>query len=172
MIHKNRTITTKTKPFIPKWKLLLRKNPLKQSIKVLGMVGVSVHQSILRRVLRVSLKAWGGEGERGWDGWMASLTQRTWVWINPGSWWWTGRPGMQRSTGLQRVRHAWATELNWTEDGRKGQQLPRMTGAAGPRKLPFLTESSRCRNLCPRISHLTQHGVKLQMNFTSYTHTQ
>ena len=52
-----RTITTKTKPFIPKWKLLLRKNPLKQSIKVLGMVGVSVHQSILRRVLRVSLKA-------------------------------------------------------------------------------------------------------------------
>ena len=37
----------------------------------------------------------GGEGDcRGWDGWMASPTQRTWVWVNSGSWWWTGRPGV------------------------------------------------------------------------------
>ena len=37
----------------------------------------------------------GGEGDdRGWDGWMASLTQWTWVWVNSGSWWWTGRPGV------------------------------------------------------------------------------
>ena len=50
------------------------------------------------------LKA-GGEGDnRGWNGWMASPTQRTWVWENSGSWWWTGR---------QRVGHNWATELNW-----------------------------------------------------------
>ena len=36
-----------------------------------------------------------GEGDdRGWDGWMASLTQRTWIWLNPRSWWWTWRPGM------------------------------------------------------------------------------
>jgi len=61
------------------------------------------------------LKA-GGEGDdRGWDGWMASLTQQTWVWVNSGSWWWTGRPGMLWSMGSQRVRHDWATELNWTE---------------------------------------------------------
>ena len=61
------------------------------------------------------LKA-GGEGEdRGWDGWMASPTQWTWVWVNSRSWWWTGRPGMLQSMGLQRVRHDWATELNWTE---------------------------------------------------------
>ena len=61
------------------------------------------------------LKA-GGEGDdRGWDGWMASLTQWTWVWVNSGSWWWTGRPGMLWSMGSQRVRHDWATELNWTE---------------------------------------------------------
>ena len=57
-----------------------------------------------------------GEGDdRGWDGWMASLTQWTWVWIDSGSWWWTGRPGMLRSMGSQRVRHNWATELNWID---------------------------------------------------------
>ena len=54
-----------------------------------------------------------GEGDdRGWDGWMASLTQWTWVWVNSGSWWWTGRPGVLQSMGSQRVRHDWATELN------------------------------------------------------------
>ena len=59
------------------------------------------------------LKA-GGEGDdRGWDGWMASPTQWTWVWVGSGSWWWTGRPGVLQSTGLQRVGHDWATELNW-----------------------------------------------------------
>ena len=58
----------------------------------------------------------GGEGDdRGWDGWMASLTRWTWVWVNSGSWWWTGRPGVLRFMGLQRVGHDWATELNWTE---------------------------------------------------------
>ena len=60
----------------------------------------------------------GGEGDdRGWDGWMASPTRWTWVWMNSGSWWWTGRPDVLRFMGLQRVRHNWATELNWTEDG-------------------------------------------------------
>ena len=60
------------------------------------------------------LKA-GGEGdERGWAGWMASLTQWTWVWVNSGCWWWTGMPGMLQSMGLQRAGHDWATELNWT----------------------------------------------------------
>ena len=57
-----------------------------------------------------------GEGDnRGWDGWMASLTRWTWVWMNSGSWWWTGRPGMLWLMGSQRVRHDWATELNWTD---------------------------------------------------------
>ena len=59
----------------------------------------------------------GGEGDdRGWDGWMASSTPWTWVWVNSGSWWWTGRPGMLRFMGLQRVGHYWGTELNWTEN--------------------------------------------------------
>ena len=56
-----------------------------------------------------------GEGDgRGWDGWMASLTQWTWVWIDSGSWWWTGRPGMLQFMGSERVRHNWTIELNWT----------------------------------------------------------
>ena len=63
------------------------------------------------------LGAGGERDDRGWDGWMASLTRWTWVWGNPGSWWWTGRPGVLRFTGSQRVGHDWATELNWTELG-------------------------------------------------------
>ena len=51
----------------------------------------------------------------GWDGWMASLTQWMWVWVNSASWWWTGRPGVLRFMGSQRVGHDWVTELNWTE---------------------------------------------------------
>ena len=58
----------------------------------------------------------GGEGDyRGWDGWMTSPTQWTWVWVNSGSCWWTGRPGMLLFMGSQRVGHDWATELNWTD---------------------------------------------------------
>ena len=58
----------------------------------------------------------GGEGDdRGWDGWMASPTRWTWVWVNSRSWWWTGRPGMLRFMGSRRVGHDWVTELNWTE---------------------------------------------------------
>ena len=53
--------------------------------------------------------------DRGWDGWMASLTRWTWVWVSSGCWWWTGKPGVLQSMGLQRVRHNWATELNWTD---------------------------------------------------------
>ena len=52
-------------------------------------------------------------GDRGWDGWMASPTQWTWVWLNSGSWWWTGRPGVLWFMWSQRVGHDWATELNW-----------------------------------------------------------
>ena len=59
------------------------------------------------------LKA-GGEGDnRGWNGWMASLTRWTWVWAASGSWWWTGKPGILQSMDSQRVGHVWVTELNW-----------------------------------------------------------
>ena len=55
----------------------------------------------------------GGERDaRGWDGWMVSLTWWTWVWVNSGSWWWTGRPGVLHFIGSQRVRHDWLTDWN------------------------------------------------------------
>ena len=59
------------------------------------------------------LKA-GGEGDdRGWDGWMAPPTLWTWVWVSSGSWWWTGKPSVLQSLGLQGVGHDWVPELNW-----------------------------------------------------------
>ena len=70
----------------------------------------------LEKTLMLGGMGTGGEGDdRGWDDWMASLTGWMWVWVNSGSWWWTGRPGVLRFMGSQRVRHDWATELNWTE---------------------------------------------------------
>ena len=55
----------------------------------------------------------GGEGDdRGWDGWMASPTQWTWVWVNHRSWWWTGRPGVLQSMGSQRVGRDWT---DWSD---------------------------------------------------------
>ena len=62
-------------------------------------------ESLEKTLLRGGMGA-GGEGDdRGWDGWMASLTRWTWVWVNSGSWWWTGRPGMLQFRGSQRVGH-------------------------------------------------------------------
>ena len=59
-------------------------------------------------------KDWTQEegADRGCDGWMASLTQWTWVWVGSVSWSWTGKPGVLQSMGSQRVKHNWATELN------------------------------------------------------------
>ena len=60
----------------------------------------------------------GGEGDdRGWDGWMASLTRWIWVWVNSGCWWWTEGPGVLQFMGSERVGHDWVIELNRTEDG-------------------------------------------------------
>ena len=57
---------------------------------------------------RLKVREWD---DRGWEHWMASPTQWTWVWVICGNWWWTGRPGMLQSMGSQKVRHDWA-ELN------------------------------------------------------------
>ena len=56
------------------------------------------------------LRAGGEGGDRGWDGWMASLTQWTWVWVDSGSWWWTGKPGVLQFMGSQRVGHDLVTQ--------------------------------------------------------------
>ena len=69
----------------------------------------------------IGKKPWCWEGlgageerdDRGWDGWMASPPQSTWVWVNSGSWWWTERPGVLWFIGSQVVGHDWAIELNW-----------------------------------------------------------
>ena len=70
-----------------------------------------------RRCCWERLKAGGEGGDRGWDGWMASLTWWTWVSVNSGSWWWTGRPGVLQFMGVakSRTRLSDWTELNWTE---------------------------------------------------------
>ena len=66
----------------------------------------------------------GGEGDdRGWDSWMASPTQWTRVWVDSGSWWWTGRPGRLQFMGSQRDRHDWATELNWLSGERQAWDI-------------------------------------------------
>ena len=83
----------------------------------------------------------GGEGDsRGWDGWMASPTQWTWVCISSGSWWWRGKPGVLRAMGSQRVKHNWATELNWLEvNGLPGGSgLVPACANAGPRCDPWV----------------------------------
>ena len=56
------------------------------------------------------LRARGEGGDRGWDGWIASLTQWMWIWTNSGRWWRTGKPGMLQSTGLQGGGHDLVTE--------------------------------------------------------------
>ena len=95
-----------------------------QSWIVFGKTDTEAETSILWATWCKELTPWkrpwccerlkvGGEGDdRGWDGWMASLTQWTWVWVNSRSLWWTGKPGMLQSMGSQRVVHDWATELN------------------------------------------------------------
>ena len=89
----------------------------------------------------------GGEGvERRWDGWMPSPTQWTCVWVDSGSWWWTGRPGMLHFMGLQRVGHDWVTELNWTDEDfwywRNFQE---------PREKMLEISLIQCLHLYPRI---------------------
>ena len=74
------------------------------------------NQSILKEISPAySLE--GSEGDnRGWDGWMASPTLWTWVWVYSRSWWWTRKPGVLRFMGSQRVGHDWVIELNWPEE--------------------------------------------------------
>ena len=86
---------------------LVRNNKISQIAKA-----IMSWSSFKALVTYVRLKAGGEVDDRGWDGWMASLTRRTWVWANSESWWWTGKPGVLQSTGSQRVGHDWATELN------------------------------------------------------------
>ena len=86
---------------------------LKLKLQYFGHLMRSVDS--LEKTLTLEGLGAGGEGDdRGWDGWMASLTPWAWVWVNSGSWWWTGKPGMLRFMGSQsRTRLSDWTELNW-----------------------------------------------------------
>ena len=79
-------------------------------------------------------KDWRQEekGTTGWDGWMASPTRWTWVWVNFGGWWWTGRPGVLQSKGSQRVRHDGATDLDWICKHHLKPGARPQTGGASP----------------------------------------
>ena len=89
----------------------------------------------------------GGEGDdRGWDGWMASPTQWTWVLVDSGSWWWTGRPGVLWLMGSQRVRHDWVTELNWKDALERASLLP----CADTKRS---CQSATWRGLSPELYH-------------------
>ena len=103
--------------------LQLQYHPSNEYSRLISLGLISFRTDFLKEELTQLKRPWcwerlkvGGEGEdRGWDGWMASPTRWMWVWVNSGSWWLTGRPGVLLFMGLQRVRHDWATELNWTE---------------------------------------------------------
>ena len=86
----------------------------------------------------------GGEGDdRGWDGWMVSPTWWTLVCVNSRSWWWTGRPGVLQSMGSQRVRHNWATELNWTNCWAMQRQWNRVDFAPNPCQISLPSDQIR-----------------------------
>ena len=92
----------------------------------------------------------GGEGDdRGWDGWMASSTGWTWVRVDSGSWWWTGRPGVLQFMGPQRVEHDWATELNWLNVW--GVWGRRVWGIKHLCCISFLGLHFLCTCLCPNF---------------------
>ena len=98
-----------------------------------------------------------GEGDDWrWDGWMASLTWWTWVWVNSRSWWWTGKPGVLWFMGSQRVGQDWVTELNWSSSGNSSPSCIKLTNG-------LLTYSSvvaaakllqSCPTLCDPIDGL------------------
>ena len=86
-----------------------------------------------------------GEGDnRGWDGWMASLTRWTWVWANPGRWWRTGKPGMLQFMGLQIAGQSWVTEqLCWIQQMGCKRQKERTAGKMSLTKGRNLVNSYR-----------------------------
>ena len=100
--------------------------------------------------------------------WLDGITQTrwTWVWVNSGSWWWTGRPGMLRFMGSQRAGHDWATELNWTPYCK----LPLFT--LNSSFSVFREESSFCPSLCLRVAAclltFSWSGWKVTLHFSYF----
>ena len=107
------------------WRRLLRVPWTERGSNQSILKGISPEFSLERLMLNEELTDWkrpwcwdrwrsgGEEDNREWDGWMASLTQRTWIWASHVSWWWAGRTHLLQSMGSQKVAHDW--ETNWTE---------------------------------------------------------
>ena len=113
----------------------------------------------------------GGEGaNKGWDGWMASPTLRTWVWASSGNWWWTGKSGVLKSLGSQRVRHNWVTELTdvpwtwtWANFARWwGREMPGVLQSIGSQRVwhILVTKQLWCCRHC--AGHRTQQRGSTQ----------
>ena len=101
----------------------------------------------------------GGKGDdRGWDGWMVSLTQWTWIWVDSRSCWWTGKHGVLQSMGSQRVGYYWATELNWTV----------LSIQVSTRK-PFLSSELNLKSVLYIMWTLTQYIITTCISCTAYT---
>ena len=90
---------------------------------------------LMRRVDSLErLWCWEGLGargkgdDRGWNGWLASPTRWTWVSVNSGSWWWTGRPGVLRFMGSQRVGHDWVIDLIWSDESMCNLNMDSLNG--------------------------------------------
>ena len=105
------------------------------------------------------LRAWEEGDDRGWDGWMASLTPWTWVWVDSGSWWWTGRLGVLQSMGSQRVGCDWATELH---DDIRGFSCYGPWAKITWKHLPFLTSLTQ-------MSHGDICWKRFQTTYGGYT---
>ena len=104
---------------------------------------------------------------RGWNGWMVSLTQWTWVWATSGRWWWMGKPGVLQSMGLQRARHDWATEQHMLQ---RWGQVPISRGCH-----PILGPMQQLLGLWFRAEHpytlaFPSSGTRRPSWLTGFTH--
>ena len=100
------------KPVNPKeyqsW-ILIRKTYAEAEAPILGHL-MRKTDSLEKTLMLEKIEGRRKGNDRGWDGWMESLTQWTWVWASSRSWWWTRWPGVLQSMGSQRVGHDWVTK--------------------------------------------------------------
>ena len=106
------------------------------------------------------LRARGEGGNRGWDGWVASLTQWTWVWASSRSWWWTGKPGVLQSMESQRFRHNWVTELTELLSHVCFFVTPWTAASQAPLSMWFSREEYWSGLPFPPPGHLPDPGIK------------
>ena len=108
---------------------------------------------------------------RGWDGWMASLTQSTWIWANSRRWWRTGKPGVLQFMRSQRVRHDWTTERQPIQETHKSRV--QSLGWGDPLEKEMVTHTSILTWKIPivlRVLPIYINGVRRQLMVNSSYH--